>query len=105
MFIGGGKGGGRPSQAFRFELLDSRQIGVRLFSAKKDHTPNGSEWRRNRVKDTDAAKKVSDDLTKLRERMTEVQKDAGNDYETHGWVSLFGKTMQGPRKHDVAEET
>ena len=34
-------------------------------------------------------KKVSDDLTKLRERMTEVRKEAGNDYETYGCVWLF----------------
>ena len=51
----------------------------------------------NRVKDKDAAKKVSDDLTKLRERMTEVQKDAGNDYETHGWVWLFLREAAGKK--------
>lgn len=42
-----------------------------------------------RVKDKDESKKVSDQLTKLRERMTELRKDAGSDYETHGWVWLF----------------
>src|SRR5262249_51940859 len=42
-----------------------------------------------RVKDKDEAKKVSEELKKLRERMTELQKDAGADYETHGWVWLF----------------
>jgi hypothetical protein len=42
-----------------------------------------------RVKDKDAAKKVSEQLTKLRERMTEAQKEAGSSYETHGWVWLF----------------
>ena len=44
---------------------------------------------RNRVKDPDQAKKLSEDLAKLRERMTELQKEAGSDYETHGWVWLF----------------
>jgi hypothetical protein len=42
-----------------------------------------------RVKDKDEAKKVSDQLTKQRERMNELRKDAGSDYETHGWVWLF----------------
>jgi hypothetical protein len=43
----------------------------------------------NRVKDKDQAKKVSDQLTKLRERMIQAQKESGSDYETHGWVWLF----------------
>jgi hypothetical protein len=42
-----------------------------------------------RVKDKEQAKKVSDDLTKLRTRMTELQKEAGGSYEMHGWVWLF----------------
>jgi hypothetical protein len=42
-----------------------------------------------RVKDKDEAKKLSDQLTKLRERIFQLQKDAGSDYETHGWVWLF----------------
>lgn len=42
-----------------------------------------------RVKDKDEAKKVSEQLNKLRERMTELRKDAGTEYETHGWVWLF----------------
>jgi hypothetical protein len=42
-----------------------------------------------REKDKDKAKKVSDDLAKLRTRMTELQKEAGTEYETHGWVWLF----------------
>jgi hypothetical protein len=42
-----------------------------------------------RVKDKDESKKVSEQLKKLRERMTELQKDAGSAYETHGWVWLF----------------
>ncbi|HEY7427233.1 MAG TPA: VCBS repeat-containing protein, partial [Gemmataceae bacterium] len=42
-----------------------------------------------RVKDEDEAKKVTQQVTKLRERMTELRKDAGSDYETHGWVWLF----------------
>jgi len=41
-----------------------------------------------RVKDQDEAKKVSEQLAKLRERMTELQKDSGSTYETHGWVWL-----------------
>jgi hypothetical protein len=43
----------------------------------------------NRVKDKDQAKKLSDQLTKLRERLIELQKESGADYETHGWVWLF----------------
>jgi hypothetical protein len=43
----------------------------------------------NRVKDKDKAKKISEDLTKLRARMTKLQKEAGSEYETHGWVWLF----------------
>src|SRR5262249_12799004 len=43
----------------------------------------------NRVKDKDQAKKVSEQLTKLRERLMEVQKESGAEYETHGWVWLF----------------
>jgi hypothetical protein len=42
-----------------------------------------------RVKDKDEAKKVSEQLTKLRQRMSDLRKDAGSDYETHGWVWLF----------------
>jgi hypothetical protein len=42
-----------------------------------------------RVKDKDESKKVSDQLSKLRERMIALQKVAGSDYETHGWVWLF----------------
>lgn len=42
-----------------------------------------------RVKDKDESKKVSEQLTKLGERMTQLRKDAGSDYETHGWVWLF----------------
>ena len=43
----------------------------------------------NREKDKDKAKKIGDDLTKLRERMTALQKDSGSEYETHGWVWLY----------------
>jgi hypothetical protein len=42
-----------------------------------------------RVKDKDEANKVSEQLKKLRDRMTELRKDSGSDYETHGWVWLF----------------
>ena len=41
------------------------------------------------MKDKDEAKKVSEQLTKPRERMTELRKDAGSDYETRGWGWLF----------------
>jgi hypothetical protein len=44
---------------------------------------------RNRVKDKDEAKKVSEELKKLRERMIQLQKESGDNYETHGWVWLF----------------
>jgi len=43
----------------------------------------------NREKDKDKAKKVNEDLTKLREKMMELQKESGSEYETHGWVWLF----------------
>ena len=43
----------------------------------------------NRVKDKDEAKKVSDQLTKVRERLIAAQKESGEEYETHGWVWLF----------------
>lgn len=43
----------------------------------------------NRVKDKDESKKVSDQLTKVRERLMEAQKESGAEYETHGWVWLF----------------
>jgi hypothetical protein len=42
-----------------------------------------------REKDKEAAKKLSEQLTKLRDRMTELQKNSGTDYETHGWVWLY----------------
>src|SRR5262245_31933104 len=42
-----------------------------------------------RIKDKDEAKKVSDQLTKMQGRMTELRKEAGTEYETHGWVWLF----------------
>lgn len=42
-----------------------------------------------RVKDKDEAKKVSEEVKKLRTRMTELQKEAGSEYETHGRVWLF----------------
>jgi hypothetical protein len=54
----------------------------------------------NRVKDKDQAKKLSEDLTKLRERMTELQKAAGSEYETHGWVWLF--LREPPEKKEIA---
>jgi len=43
----------------------------------------------NRVKDKDGAKKVSEQLTKLRERLMAAQKESGAEYETHGWLWLF----------------
>jgi FG-GAP-like repeat len=43
----------------------------------------------NRVKDKDEAKKVNDQLTKVREKLFAAQKESGSDYETHGWVWLF----------------
>ncbi len=43
----------------------------------------------SRVKDKDEAKKISDRLTKMRERMLALQKDSGSAYETHGWVWLY----------------
>ena len=42
-----------------------------------------------RVTDKAEAKKVSAQLTKLRERWAEAEKQAGSSYETHGWVWLF----------------
>lgn len=42
-----------------------------------------------RVKDKDEAKKVEGQLQKLRERMTELRKEAGTEYAPHGWVWLF----------------
>jgi hypothetical protein len=44
---------------------------------------------RNRVKDKEESKKISEELNKLRERMIALQKEAGESYETHGWVWLF----------------
>jgi hypothetical protein len=44
---------------------------------------------RNRVKDKDETKKISEELNKLRERMMQLQKESGENYETHGWVWLF----------------
>ena len=52
----------------------------------------------NREKDKDKAKKVSDDLAKLRTRMTELQKEAGTEYETHGWVWLFVREAPGKKQ-------
>ena len=49
-----------------------------------------------RVKDKDEIKKLSEELTKLRTRMTELRKEAGTDYETHGWVWLF--VRESPEK-------
>ena len=43
----------------------------------------------NRVKDKDQANKVSEELGKLAKRMTELRKESGSEYETHGWVWLF----------------
>lgn len=37
----------------------------------------------------DEAKKVSEELQKLQERMSELRKHAGSEIETHGWVWLF----------------
>jgi hypothetical protein len=54
----------------------------------------------SRVKDKDEAKKVSESLTKLRERMIQLQKDSGSDYEMHGWVWLF---LQQPPEKKAAE--
>jgi hypothetical protein len=53
-----------------------------------------------REKDKDEAKKVSEELKNLRERMTELRKDAGSDYETHGWVWLF---LRQPPAKNAAE--
>jgi hypothetical protein len=53
-----------------------------------------------RVRDEGEAKKVSERLTKLRERMTELRKEAGDDYETHGWVWLFLREPQAKKAAD-----
>ena len=51
-----------------------------------------------REKDKDKAKKVSEDLTKLRTRMTKLRKEAGSEYETHGWVWLFLREPPGKKE-------
>jgi hypothetical protein len=56
-----------------------------------------------RVKDKEGAKRASDDLTKLRTRMAELQKEAGGDYETHGWVWLF--LRERPEKKQNSERS
>jgi len=43
----------------------------------------------NRVKDKDEAKKVNEQITKVRERWVQMEKEAGTESETHGWVWLF----------------
>jgi hypothetical protein len=43
----------------------------------------------NCVKDKDEAKKVNEQLGKVRERWVQMEKEAGTEYETHGWVWLF----------------
>ncbi len=53
-----------------------------------------------RVKDKDESKKVSEELKKLGERMAELRKEAGSDYETHGWVWLF---LREPSAKKAAE--
>jgi hypothetical protein len=52
----------------------------------------------SRVKDKDQAKKASEDLQKLRTRMIELQKEAGTEYETHGWVWLFLREPPGKKE-------
>ncbi len=49
----------------------------------------------NRVKDKDEAKKVSEQLNKVREKLMEAQKESGAEYETHGWVWLFLREPAG----------
>ncbi len=44
---------------------------------------------RNRVKDKEESKKINEELNKLAQRITELRKEAAEDYETHGWVWLF----------------
>jgi hypothetical protein len=56
----------------------------------------------NRVKDKEESKKVSDQLTKLREKMVELQKEAGSDYETHGWVWVF--LREPPEKKTAVQQ-
>ena len=43
----------------------------------------------DRVKDKDEAKKINDQLTKVRKKLIAAQKESGADYDTHGWVWLF----------------
>ncbi len=66
-------------------------------SAKKELEKLQTEYRSQidklfgpkRVKDKDEAKKVSEGLNKLAQRMAELRKEAGTEYETHGWVWLY----------------
>jgi hypothetical protein len=50
-----------------------------------------------RVTDKNEAKKVSEQLTTLQKRMSELRKDSGGDYETHGWVWLFIREPQAKK--------
>ncbi len=55
----------------------------------------------NRVKDKDEAKKISEQLNKVREKLMEAQKESGAEYETHGWVWLFVRQREPKTRAEV----